>query len=121
MWKSFFCDGGWGMYPTSVFGLCLVASAALLVLRPERRYLLLATALSLLTLGSGVLGTLVGFVNSMHYLVEVEDKSKQLEILALGLGESLNVTILSLIIFEFAAMLMCIAALRASQRDLGKD
>ncbi len=51
MWANFFRDGGWGMYPTSLFGFVLVAASVLLVLRPERRYVRLVASLGALTLG----------------------------------------------------------------------
>lgn len=38
MWADFYQNGGWGMYPTTVFGFVLILSAVLLVLRPERRW-----------------------------------------------------------------------------------
>jgi len=121
MWKTFFIDGGWGMYPTSFFGLCLVASAVLLVLRPERRSLFLSAALALLTLGSGMLGTATGLVNTARFVVRYEDKSRQFEMFAIGLGESLNNTILSLVIFEFAMLLVVVAAFRIPRNSLKSE
>ena len=45
MWTTFFRDGGFGMYPTALFGFLLVASGVLCLLRPERRFVLLALSL----------------------------------------------------------------------------
>ena len=68
IWRNFFTVGGLGMYPISVHGFLLLASALLLALRPERRFVPLVVSLALLTLGSGVLGTLVGIVTTFHYV-----------------------------------------------------
>jgi hypothetical protein len=114
MWANFFRDGGWGMYPTSIFGFLLVAAAVLLVLRPERRFVALVVSLGLLTLGAGVLGTTVGVVNTFRYLLKVP-AAEQLQIATLGCAESLNNFVLALMIAVLAALLASIAALRASR------
>ena len=35
MWSNFYEAGGWGMYPTTLFGFFLVISGVILLLRPE--------------------------------------------------------------------------------------
>lgn len=114
MWANFFRDGGWGMYPTSIFGFLLVASGVLLMLRPERRFVALVVSLGVLTLGSGVLGTAVGIVNTFHYLTKVP-AADQFKIGALGCAESLNVVVLALILGVLASLFAAVAALRASR------
>lgn len=114
MWASFFRDGGWGMYPTSLFGFLLVASGILLVLRPERRFVSLVFALGFVTLGSGVLSSTVGIVNTFRYLTKVPAVD-QFKIAALGCAESLNNLVLALMLGVLTALLASIAALRASR------
>jgi hypothetical protein len=114
MWANFFRDGGWGMVPTSLFGFLLVASGVLLVLRPERRFVALVVSLGVLTLGSGVLGTTVGIVNTLHYLTKAP-AGEQLKIGALGCAESLNVVVLALMLSVLTSLLASVAALRASR------
>lgn len=114
MWTSFFRDGGWGMYPTSIFGFLLVASGILLVLRPERRYVSLVIALGLVTLGSGVLSSVVGIVNTFRYVAKVAS-AEQVRIAVLGCAESMNNLVLALILGVLTALLASIAALRASR------
>jgi dipeptide/tripeptide permease len=83
MWTNFLRDGGFGMYPTLLFGFLLIASGARLMLRPERRFVALVVSLGVLTLGSGILGTTVGVINTFHYLAEVP-AAEQLMVAALG-------------------------------------
>jgi len=112
MWSNFYESGGWGMYPTTVFGFLLVASGVILVLRPERRYVPLVASLTLLTLGAGLLGSCVGIINTFHYLQRVAP-ADQLKIATLGCAESLNNMVLALLITVFTTLLASIGALRA--------
>lgn len=112
MWSTFFHDGGWGMYPTTVFGFLLIAAGVLYVLRPERRWLPLVSSLGFVTLASGMLGTAVGVAKSFHYLPEVE-RARQVEIAALGCAESLNNLVLALIIVVVGGLVVSLASLRA--------
>lgn len=111
MWSNFFESGGWGMYPTALFGFLLVASGVVLVLRPERRFLRLVVSLSVATAGSGVLSTAVGIVKSFHYLGQVEE-TKRLVIAALGCAESLHNLVLAMMLVTLTALLAAIAAVR---------
>ncbi len=120
MWTTFFRDGGVGMYPTALLGFVLVLSAALCVLRPERRFVTVSAALAALTLSSGALGTCVGIVHSFHYLPGVRDVDQRLTIAALGCAESLNNLVLSLILVTFAALLIAVAATRSALRSSGE-
>jgi len=114
IWANFFRDGGFGMYPTAIFGFFLIASAVLLVLRPERRFVALVASLEVLTIGSGVLGTTMGLINTFRYLARVP-AADQFKIAAIGCAESLNNMVLALIIGVLAALLASIAAARASR------
>jgi hypothetical protein len=114
MWTTFFRDGGWGMYPTSIFGFFLVIAGVLCLLRPERRFVAPTLCLAALTLSSGALGTTIGFVTSFHYLPQVRDVSQRFTIAALGCAESLNNLVLALILVTFSALLGSLAAVRAA-------
>ena len=114
MWANFFRDGGWGMYPTSLFGFVLVAASVLLVLRPERRYVRLVASLGVLTLGAGILGASVGIINTFRYLATVP-AAEQFQIAALGCAESLNNVVLALMLIVLTALLGSVAAFRASR------
>ena len=114
MWTTFFRDGGWGMYPTTVFGFLLVASGALCLLRPERRFVPVVLCLGVLTLASGFLGFSTGLVTTFRYLPRVEAVEQRFTIAALGCAESLNNLVLALILIVLASLLGVLAAARAA-------
>lgn len=114
MWAHFFRDGGWGMYPTVVFGFLLVAAAALCVLRPERRYVRVGVGLGVATLGAGLLGTVTGLIATFRYLERVP-LEQRFTVAALGCAESLNNAVLALILVVLASLLGTVAALRAAR------
>ncbi len=114
MWATFFRDGGWGMYPTTVFGFLLVAAGVLCLLRPERRFVPLVLCLGALTLSAGMLGTSVGVVTTFHYLPRVAEVDQRFTIAALGCAESLNNLVLALILVTLTGLLGALAALRAA-------
>lgn len=114
MWANFFESGGFGMYPTSLFGFLLVAAGVVLTLRPERRFVRLVVSLGVLTLGSGVLSACVGVVNTLHYLRRVP-AGEQLKIAAIGCAESFHNVVLALILVVLTALLASIAAFRAAR------
>jgi hypothetical protein len=113
IWNNFFTDGGLGMYPISVHGFFLLASALLLALRPERRFVPLVVSLALLTLGSGVLGTLVGIVTTLHYTARTP--TGQVQALIMGVAEASHCLVLALLVVMAALVLTSIAAWRASR------
>lgn len=112
MWNDFYHAGGWGMYPTTILGFILVAVTVLYVLRPEPHRARLTMILALVTVASGLLGTCTGICNSAYYIPQVA-QNQQLEILALGVQESLHVFVLSLLIVTFSGLLAAIGAARA--------
>lgn len=114
MWSNFFEAGGWGMYPTAIFGFLLVASSVLFLLRPERRFVLLMLSLGAVTLGSGLLAFTMGLVTTFHYLHMVEP-AKQLVIAAAGCAESLHNVVLALVLINITGMLAAVGAFRASR------
>ncbi len=113
MWNTFFRDGGWGMYPTSLFGFLLVAAATLTLLRPERRFVPVLLALAAVTLGSGLLAFSVGVANSLHFLPRAPPADR-FTLAALGVAESLNNVVLALVLVVLASLLAALAALRAA-------
>jgi hypothetical protein len=113
IWNNFFTAGGLGMYPISVDGFLLLASALLLALRPERRFVPLVVSLALLTLGAGVLGTLVGIVSTLHYVATTP--TGQVQTLIMGAAEASHCLVLALLVVLAALALTAIAAWRASR------
>lgn len=112
MWTNFYANGGWGMHPVAIFGFLLMAAGILYALRPEDRSLKLVIALGLATFSAGLLGTSVGVCNSAHYLPEVP-KPEQLQILALGVEESLHNLVLALMMVVVASLIAAVGVLRS--------
>ncbi len=111
MWSNFFAAGGWGMYPTMLFGFLLLATTVLHALRPEPRFGRLVNALGVITIASGLLGTTVGICRSAHYIGQVPP-ADQLKILAMGCEESLHNLVLALIIIVLAGLITAVSAVR---------
>ncbi len=111
MWSHFFAAGGPGMYPTILFGFALLAAVALLVLRRDRHFERLGLLLGVMTLASGVLGTVIGICKSAHDLSQLPP-DRQLAVFALGTEESLHDLVLALIIVLIAGLIATVAALR---------
>lgn len=113
MWQTFFRDGGWGMYPTSLFGFLLVLCAVLCAIRPERRFVPLLLCLGAMTFGSGLLGFCVGLVTTFHFLPRVA-LDQRLTIAALGCAESLHNVVLALILLVLSSLIASLGAARAA-------
>lgn len=112
MWSNFYAAGGWGMYPTSVFGFFLLAASVLYVVRPQPKVARLALTLGMLTFAAGLLGAATGICNTGLYLHQVEPV-QQVEIFALGIEESLHNVVLSLILVILAGLIAGVGTLRS--------
>lgn len=108
---QFFAEGGFGMFPTLLFGFGLVASAVLTLLRPERAWPLTAT-LGMATLCSGALGATMGLINTMKYVAKAPADDR-LVAGAVGIAESLNNVVLALVIVIPSVLVTAAAAARA--------
>jgi hypothetical protein len=112
---NFYNEGGWGMWPTTLFGFILIAWAVLFASRsaePKMRSVL--TTLNLLVLGAGSLGTTVGIITTLHYVREVEAGDRFLLVCA-GTAESLNNLVLAFIFVMFALCITAVGQWRASR------
>ncbi len=114
MWKNFFVNGGFGMYPVSLFGLFLIAAAILYVMRPQQKTARLALLFGGLTFAAGLLGAVVGMCNTFHYLPQVAH-ADQLEVAALGCEESLHNVVLALMLVVLGGLIASVGTQR--QRD----
>ncbi len=112
MWSSFFAAGGWPMYPTSLLGFLLIAASVLYALRPDPKLARLSGTLGIVTFAAGLLGAFIGIGTSLHYIPQV-DRARQLEILALGVEESLHDVVLALMCVVLAGIVVAVGHLRA--------
>lgn len=111
MWSNFFEAGGWGMYPTMLFGFLFLAVTALHALRRDARHQRVSIALGTVTFASGLLGTVVGICNSVHYLAKVP-REDQFLMFAMGCEESLHNLVLALILVVIGGLISAGSALR---------
>src|SRR5215472_1146163 len=97
-----FRDGGWGMFPTLIFGLLLLGVSVRYFIDPSRRFIPLLVSLGILTLAAGALGFVTGFIKSVS---AVEKGGAAQPVLALlGAGEAANCIGLALSLLVLAAL-----------------
>jgi hypothetical protein len=111
MWSNFYAAGGWGMHPTAILGFFMIASSVLYALRPQTTSARLVFTLGCVTFAFGLAGAVSGICTTLHYLPQVEGP-KQLEIMALGIEESLHSVLLALILVLFGGLVAVFGSLR---------
>ncbi|MGC4117636.1 MAG: hypothetical protein QM765_24385 [Myxococcales bacterium] len=109
--SDFWLAGGWGMYPTALFGVLLVAAGVCYAIFPERRFVPLLVSLGVVVFGSGMLGTVTGFTTTFRYIEKVP-ADQQHTITLLGISESLNNIILAFVFIVLATLIAAVGALR---------
>ena len=112
----FYVAGGWPMLPVSIFGFLLVAVSVLYALKPSPRRERLAWPLGVGTLAAGLLGTATGVCMSARYIGHVA-ASKQLEIFALGIEESLHDVVLALMLVVLASAIFAAGVARGKTAE----
>jgi hypothetical protein len=108
--QGIFHDGGWGMYPTTIFGLVLLVCAVNYARDPKRRRLFLLRHLNVLVALSGTLGFVTGVIRTFTNM-----PSDQLQIAFIGVGESLNNVALALGLMILARIITAFGAAQASE------
>lgn len=111
--REAFQMGGWGMYPTLVFGLLMLAASVRYAISPERRYVPLLVSLGMMTFSAGALGFVTGTIKSLSAIGEVPDEKRWIWLL--GVGESLNCVALALTLIVIGTIAGSIGALRISR------
>jgi hypothetical protein len=105
-----FREGGWGMYPTLVFGLWANVESARQIWRPSPSFRA-AIALAAVTLLSGLLGTVSGFIKTLAYAVD-HPYEQMVRFAFIGLSETLHNLALAMVMLVFSSLLYAIAHLR---------
>jgi len=106
--------GGWGMFPTLVFGVLLLGAAVRYAVKPEARWVPLQLALAVLTFTTGLLGCVSGIIVTTQHLSELPAERVGL-IGAIGVGESLHNVGLALVLMMLAGLLTSVGALRLTR------
>jgi hypothetical protein len=105
--------GGLGMYPTTIFGLMLVAACVRYAVSPERRFVPLQLSLGMVTLASGGLGFVTGLIQSTLGVAGVGPDRRWIWVL--GMGESLTNVALALALIVLGALAASVGALRLAR------
>lgn len=88
MIKEAFVNGGWGMIPTTLFGLVMVGVALAYATRPQAKLVPLMITSGVLTLVGGSLGFVTGLIKSLEAIGGVDAERRFIWLI--GLAESLN-------------------------------
>ncbi len=112
MLRDYFIAGGWGMYPTVVFGFVLLASAALYAIRVEERYARASLLFALVTVWSGWLGCATGVVTTIRAVLGQVPPPQQFAVWIEGCEESLHNLVLALIIVIPSALVASVGVFR---------
>lgn len=108
--REAFYLGGWGMYPTLVFGVLMVAASIRYAISPERRFVPLQVTLGVLTITAGVLGFVTGMIKVFLAMGEVQPDQRW--IWMLGAGEALNCVGLALCLTVLSMLAASVGAFR---------
>jgi uncharacterized membrane protein len=111
--SNFFTAGGFGMYPTTLFGLILVVVAAIHAFKPRRALEPLIIGAGVATLLAGALGTAMGIQASANGLEGLVGDQKWA--FAIGIGESLNCLVLGLVLAIVATLLATAGSFRLAR------
>lgn len=108
--------GGFGMIPTTIVGLLLIAAAVQCARRPDPRRFRIVRYLSLLTMLVGSLGFVSGVIKS--FLAAGQADLRELpSYVVTGVGEALNCIGLGLSMLVIAWIAAAIGAYRDGARD----
>lgn len=107
--------GGWGMYPTTVAGLALVAVAIRYALAPDARRRQFVRALATLTALTGALGFTAGCIKTFLTAGNLAP-TEAVPTVFVGVGESAHDLGLMLCMLVLAAICVAIGAFRTNQQ-----
>ena len=108
-----FKNGGWGMIPTAVFGVLMVAASLKYAMTPERRQVPLLLSLGVLTIAAGGLGFVTGLIKSAEAVGSMPHDNQVIWVV--GMGESLNNVALALGLVVLGSISASVGALRIAR------
>jgi hypothetical protein len=110
-----FHDGGWGMWPTLLVGVLMIGVSARYAVSPDRRFVPLIVASSVLTMLSGALGFVTGLIATSQYY---DMNTAPPNVVVIGFGESLNNVGLSLVLLSVGMLAVTAGAARHARAPL---
>jgi hypothetical protein len=110
-----FHNGGWGMWPTLVVGLMMIGVSARYAVSPERRFVPLIVASSVLTFLTGALGFVTGLIATSQYF---DANAAPAAVVVVGFGESLNDVGLALVLLAVGMIAVTVGAARHARAPL---
>lgn len=118
VWDNFYESGGYGMYPTTLFGFVLVLAACLYALRPEPRFLPLVLTTGALTVAFGWMGMATGLMHVFKY-VQYVGPEDAVKVAALGCAEAITNIVFALLLVVLAGMATLVGVVRRTLRPAG--
>jgi hypothetical protein len=112
--RELFIEGGFGMYPTSIFGVLMIGAALLYAVRPQRRFVPLLASLGVVTLSSGLLGFSVGVVKSVQAAAAMPP-GDHANLVMLGFAESAQNVVLALMLIVLSGLAAAVGAARVAR------
>lgn len=107
-----FHKGGWGMYPTAIAGLVLIAMAISFARDADARRLGALRSMTFLTFMAGGLGTVAGCINTFCSL----ETTTPINIALIGVGESLHCLGMAMCPIVLAGIFVQVGKARAAAR-----
>ncbi|MDI1444472.1 hypothetical protein [Polyangium sp. 6x1] len=106
--------GGFGMYPTLVFGIVFFGAAIGYARNPGQGRLLLPAVLAFLTMTAGFLGFFTGIITTLTYAAEQPNLAP---LVAMGTAESLYNVCLALAINVIGGIVVAVGAYRRGRKQ----
>jgi hypothetical protein len=115
VWDNFYESGGWGMYPTTLFGFVLVLLACLYAFRPEARYLPVVVAMGFMTMAWGLMGMVTGLMHVFRY-VQYVGPDDAVKVATLGCAEAVTNVVFALLLVIVAGLATLVGLVRRALR-----
>ena len=110
--SEFFRLGGWGMWPTLVFGLAMTGVGICYALRPSGRFVPLMVTLGVITFAAGTLGFVTGMMKSLTAAADFLPRDQAALLAMKGTAESLCNVALALGLVVLSTVAAAIGAWR---------
>lgn len=112
-----FSEGGWTMFPTTLFGFLSMGAAALLALRPEKRFVPLVISLSVVTLCTAMLGSVIGVLGVVKATANAAPADVSTIVTACA-TQALSSLLVAFLCLSLAAVASATGALRYARQQL---